>query len=152
MRKLQALMDALIEAHVVAMPEQIRGVIDSGDPIRSGANTATGVRILNHEYQCHVEIKKAQGDIRHLLAVVMAYMIDTDEQYDEFSGWDGEIADDHTSTINLRFKFCEDVHLVEVDPDYTGQDRVTLGGTLYKLADDQVSHATELSGLTVEIG
>jgi hypothetical protein len=151
-KKLQAIQDALIAAKV-ARPEQIHGVADDGTPLQSAGLTATGVIVLHHQYKGHITLKQFAADLPnavpvrlvHLMAVAMIWIQEQGEQYDTFDSWEGETADDHSSTVTLHFSLTEDVHAVPA-PGYTGGDFLLIGGAPYKLLDDAPTIATTLGG------
>jgi hypothetical protein len=153
-KKLQAIQDALIAAKV-ARPEQIHGVADGGTPLQSGSITATGEIVLHHAYKAHLTIKQFAGDLPnavpvrlvHLMAAAMIWVQEQGEQYDTFDSWEGETADDHSSTVTLHFSLNEEVHAVPA-PGYTGVDLLLIGGAPYKLLDDAPTLATSLGGVT----
>ena len=66
---------------------------------------------------------------------------------DEFQGYEGEPVDHHRADITLRISFEEEVRYIPTnDPQYSGKDKVTVGGVDYKRGEQTADVADTLEG------
>jgi len=151
MKKLQALVDYLTAAKV-ARPEQIMGVLESGEPIISFEQSGPDLLIFYHRYTARVVLEDYPHDVIHLFALVCAWFEENGEDNkDEFLGWIGEPSDDKLGDLDLRVQFEEEARFIPKPQGYTERDVVTWRGADYVPGELTADVATEvaLQGVTV---
>lgn len=150
MEKLQALVDHLTAAGI-ARPEQITGVMESGEPHGGFDQSGAALLVFRHRYIGRVVLEQLPHDLTHALAVTFAWLEENgDQRTDSFLGWVGEPSDDKLGDIDLRVEFEELKHYVVKPAGYTGRDVVTWRGVEYvpgSLAADEATGA-EVGGET----
>jgi hypothetical protein len=149
-QKLQALADYLT-AKMAAKPEQIRGVMESGDPTPSFDQAGPDLVLFVHKYAARIVLEKFPHDLKHVLALVTVWLNEHGGVDDVLVGWVGEPVDDRLGDVDIRLQLEEEVRYVAKPDGYTGRDVVTWKGDDYvpgeKAAD--IANDFELEG-TVE--
>ena len=142
MQKLQALVDHLTAA-VIAKPEQIRGVMESGEPMAVFDESGPDLLIFTHRYTGRVVLEDYPHDLGHLLACVCAWFEENGEDRDELLDWSGEPTDDKLADVEIRMRFEEAARYVVKPEGYPGRDVVTWkavewvpGGNVANVATD----------------
>jgi hypothetical protein len=150
-RKLQALADYLIAANKVAKPEQLRGVMESGNPTPSFSQAGPDLLLFRHKYTARIVLEKFPHDLSHVLALTLAWLGEFAEDGDELLGWVGEPVDDRLGDVDLRLQFDEEARYVPKPTGYTGRDVVRWKGNDYVPGENaaDLAESVELEG-TVE--
>jgi len=141
--KLQALVTHLVDA-AAARPEQIKGVMESGEPQAAFDEAGPDLLIFRHRYVGRVVLDDYPHDLTHVLALTFAWLEENgDERTDTFLGWVGEPSDDRLGDIDLRVELEEEKHYVVKPVNYTGREIVTLKGQQYVPGELVADKATD---------
>jgi len=144
MKKLQALVDHLTAA-MVAKPEQITGVMESGEPLVSFEESGPDLLIFHHRYTARVVLEDLPRDLTHVLAATCAWLEEFgDARADELLGWIGEPSDDKLGDVDIRVQLDEEARYVPKPQGYTGRDVVTWRGVDYVPGEQVADKATEV--------
>ena len=131
MKKLQALVDHLTAAGATK-PEQIKGVMESGEPQGGFTQAGPDLLLFHHRYVARIVLDDYPRDITHVLALTFAWLEENgDADTDNLLGWVGEPSDDKLGDIDLRVELEEEVRYVVKPGGYTGLDVVTWNAVEY---------------------
>ena len=142
-----------LKAAKFCRPEQLMAELEQGAPEPSFSTSGGGLLLFRHRYSGRIGIEKAVGDFTHVLALCHVWLAENggDDLHNKFTGWVGEPADDRLSDIDLRFEFEEEI-FYDLAPGYTGKDKITWKGQVYKRQDPAPDSADEVLGVTTEVG
>ena len=150
MKRLEELRDFLV-ANKALRPEQLRIVLENGEPAGAFSTTGNGLLAFRHRYTGRVEIKNYSRPLTHLAAWVHVWLAENGTRDEELLGWSGEPTSDEESFLEFRFQIMEEIHYVTKPGNYTGDEAITYGGANWIPGDEAANSATALDGGDVEV-
>ncbi|GFM37739.1 phage tail protein [Desulfovibrio psychrotolerans] len=145
MRKLQALTMFLIQA--TGLPRSVfNAYVDSGDLIPTGKEMGNGFEVARFRYEASIDVYQYPGDGHHLLALVMAWLVERDTDREQQGLPDPKLVvamlDADSADVEIAVSFEEPIELV-ADP----AGRIPYAGKMWSVTDVPVDVADAVHGM-----
>ena len=123
-------------------PKNIDSWAESGNPEYLGdAGADDGLYLFEHTYKAVIDLEEMAGDIRMLIALIIAWLKENDTERDKLDderiSWEGIPYDDDTSDIRIELWFWEKSYF-GLAPAQSELAKITYKGADYILADEEI--------------